>query len=116
MPRTIGAIGRESAFIDESGNHSNFERLQAFRRRQEADLMRIKSQSSLSRRPYQQHNEVDQAGDLLGAYEKEVKEPTVPWRNADGDTLDDFGVDAEIDLNDEADKPLQQVVGDWKVG
>ncbi|KAL8787535.1 MAG: hypothetical protein Q9213_002193 [Squamulea squamosa] len=77
--------------------------VQAFRERQQKDHMRfVNGDGSVTRRGFSQ---------LPNPIDDERSNDIGPgWKDSDGDRLDDFGVDEEIEYFDEDDLPLAEVL------
>ena len=91
-------------------------RLNAFHQRQELDLRRFDHGASItarSRRRYKDEEGYDGRDDSIinGSSEPDtdMEKKRRGWRDSEGDRLDDFGVDEDVELNDD-DIPLAQLL------
>lgn len=89
------------------------EEVEAFRRRQAEDLARTRPFSEIQRRKrfherYKQedHRDSDDERGPRPIYGDQSDEGEESWRNAEGERLQDFGVDEEAEFYDEDDVPL----------
>ncbi|MCJ1396970.1 Palmitoyltransferase [Xylographa trunciseda] len=98
---------------DSDGSHGG--QLDAFRRRQQEDLKRQQAiaSSAYRRKPFHQRYKA------LGTDEKNKQdrspnstalEGEEAWRNSEGDRLNDFGVDEDVEFYDEDDIPLAELL------
>lgn len=91
---------------------SSRDHLEAFRQRQQVDLQRFRKEPTptVRRRPfYQRHdntesNGKEQSPEFIST--DDIVQGEEAWRDGDGDRLDDFGVDENVDFFDEDDVPL----------
>jgi palmitoyltransferase len=93
------------------------EEIEAFNRRQRQDMERRSPESGLQRRRkfhkryaqvgHSEHDGVDSDDPFHDGASDEGEEA---WRNADGDRLQDFGVDEEVEFYDEDDIPLGELM------
>lgn len=98
MPQYVLPSEKDSVFIYGQDNTDPEEQKLAFRRRQQGDLERYIHGPSLAGRhrdPFTQ-TKPDQASP-----------GNLKWRDSDGETLEDFGVDEDID---EDDVPLAELL------
>ena len=110
MPRRIRTLDPSDAFTHEETSNSNEDVVQAFRKRQEEDLKRRHTGTTLNyrRRPFHerydthQHDATESNG--KGSPGEEA------WKNSEGDRLDDFGVDEDVEFYDEDNIPLAQLL------
>lgn len=91
------------------------ERLQAFRYRREQDQKRFQPEASFShrRKPFHQRYPAGESNSTDASDQSANLEPDVgeeAWRNSEGDRLDDFGVDEEVEFYDEDNMPLSQLL------
>lgn len=90
---------------------------EAFRRRQEEDLKRWNDGTAgfRQRQPFRtgyesaSHSEDEDECASDGLTASSVGREDV-WRNSEGETLGDFGVDEDTDLYDEEDMPLGELI------
>jgi len=103
------------AFIHQDSDGSNEGQLDAFRRRQQEDLRRYQDVEppAYRRKPFHQryktmgpHKE-DKQDRFLKTADLEGEEA---WRNSEGDRLNDFGVDEDVEFYDEDDIPLAELL------
>lgn len=91
---------------------SAHEKIQAFNRRQAEDIKRAKPGPEVQRRRrfhshFDQNNEDgSDPSDDSGHPEEDDNSGEEAWRNSEGERLQDFGVDEEIEFYDEEDIPL----------
>jgi palmitoyltransferase len=104
----------ENAFVYEMEDKSNEDTMQAFRKRQEADEVR-------RRRPFvervaEMQEEYGDGDEGSGEEEEKVKhgdgEGEEGWRNSEGERLQDFGVDEDVEFYDEQEDeiPLAELI------
>jgi palmitoyltransferase len=93
------------------------EDIQAFRRRQEADLQRFRQPSGaeIRQREIEKSTDLNEGGEyeLDEDYESEYEEGAdgqEGWTSSDGTRLRDFGVDEEAELLDDDDIPLGELL------
>ena len=111
MPRKIRPAGMEGAFLETLDGQADAERVQAFRSRQDADLARLGIAHGLSRRRNSRWDGGNVAHDSGDDCEPDSKTPlSGSWRNAEGDRLEDYGVDEDVDLEHEDDVPLGRLL------
>ncbi|KAL9599697.1 MAG: hypothetical protein Q9219_003685 [cf. Caloplaca sp. 3 TL-2023] len=109
MPRPIPKVDGSNPFLYQAGA-SGFD-VQAFRQRQRRDLLRYTADGpSVARQiPSEEANQDtgdDPAGQLQAASSRQyIRKSGLGWRNSDGDTLGDLGVDEEA----EEDMPLAKI-------
>ncbi|KAL9129815.1 MAG: hypothetical protein Q9217_001852 [Psora testacea] len=102
MPRRRFSYQDRTAFTRDLDGMTTQEQVVAFHRRQEEDLKRFDGGASSAIRPPvagRQGTESNQTRNLGGHV----------WRNPEGETLDNFGVDQDVDFYDEDDIPLGEL-------
>jgi len=114
MPRQT-IIANRQAFTYEDGSRSSREQLDAFRRRQEEDLKRYHQEEPVARRRpfHERYNDNNlEWPDNPKAFESknDVDGGEEAWRDSEGDRLDDFGVDEDIEFYDGDDVPLAKLL------
>jgi len=117
MPRSKFRRSDSPAFNRENEMASDQDRLDAFRQRQRQDLKRFdhEAPTKLHRRTYRAHRSDDPPTPVTIGYES--AEPPGPlndekgWRDSEGDRLDDFGVDEDVEFYDEDEVPLAELLG-----
>lgn len=95
---------------------SKGEQLESFRRRQQEDIKRfdMDSMQSIRQRPFKERyssgngSQETHTGDVSGGEGSSSGEEA--WRDSEGDRLDDFGVDEDIEFYDEDDVPLAEIL------
>lgn len=116
MPRSRLRPLNGPAFDHENGIESDRDRLDAFRQRQRQDMKRFdhKSPSIIHRPTYRPHrNHDNQAPEIVGsesAFSSGLLNDQNGWRDFEGDRLEDFGVDEEIEFYDEDEVPLAELL------
>lgn len=99
------------AFTHDKTYESDQARLQAFRERQEKDLIRRRVEpTAQKRRPFYQRFDDRQSGSRSGDATDEPHTGEEGWRDSDGSRLKDFGVDEDAEFYDEDDVPLAQLI------
>ena len=134
-PIDIPAGGAKGAFTIGGQYTSGADEIEAFRRRQQADIQRRAAPAAgfQRRRPFReryvkmQKQAGESEGGLVGQDEYEYEYDSVNddnehdgneeegdgeegWRDAEGDRLGDFGVDEEVEFYDEDDIPLSRLI------
>ncbi|MCJ1389333.1 Palmitoyltransferase [Xylographa bjoerkii] len=105
----------DNAFTHQDSGVSNKDHLDAFRQRQQEDLKRyqVVEPPAYRRKPFHQRykepesdktNKEDQCLNSLAMEGEEA------WRNSEGDRLNDFGVDEDVEFYDEDDVPLAELL------
>ena len=96
------------------GNQANFDDddIMAFRERQKRDLDRWQHDGQLRQRRKMPPRENDESYESDGEESRLASDPlrlvNRTWRNAEDETLADYGVDEEIDIDDEI--PLSELI------
>jgi palmitoyltransferase len=113
MPRLQRATDPQDPFVYDKAHLSDYEEIQAFKRRQEDDIQRRQTQSQVYRRkPFH----VRYANGSEG-----LSEDTKPddassesgeegWQDEGGNRLRDYGVDEDVEFYDEDDIPLAELI------
>lgn len=114
MPRQ-SAIANHQAFTYADDSRSGREQVDAFRRRQEKDLKRFHQEEPVvRRRPFHERYKDDDLdwheNPNLFDSNNNVDRGEEAWRDPEGDRLDDFGVDEDIEFYDEDDVPLAKLL------
>ena len=113
MPR-LSKYANDQAFIYQDYSRSNQEQIDAFRRRQEEDLKRFHSGPTTRRRPfherYKHYNQEERESTQAPSQDDGLGGGEEGWRDSEGDRLDDFGVDEDIEFYDEDDIPLARLL------
>lgn len=91
MPRPALNVDRLTGFMAGQDSMNPAEQIESFRRRQREDSKRYQNDSKLGRGP-ERAKILDENA----------------WRNSEGERLDDFGVDEEVDI-DEDNIPLNEL-------
>jgi len=104
MPRQRHPVLHDAAFTYDQQTTSEQERINSFRQRQQNDLKRVQNDSSHVIRQRRFRETYRPAGneDNSGGEES--------WRDSEGDRLDDFGVDEDVEFYDEDSIPLAQLL------
>ncbi len=116
MPRSKLRLVDSSAFIRSTTMESNQDRVDAFRQRQRQDMNRLshKSPSTVHGRTYRAHRSDDnEAPEAVGHELAESSALPINekgWRDSEGDRLDDFGVDEDVEFYDEDEVPLAELL------
>ena len=103
------------AFIHQDPEFSNRDQLEAFRRRQQEDLKRHQTVEprAYRRKPFHQRYK-ELASDKENKQDRSLRftatEGEEAWRNSEGDRLNDFGVDEDVEFYDEDDIPLAELL------
>ncbi|EGD89304.1 hypothetical protein H112_02924 [Trichophyton rubrum D6] len=98
------------------GQNFDYDEIEAFHKRQEADYLRQRAVSEVRRRkPF--HKRYIKKGDdgyLSNISNSEDEESSNSgeegWRNSEGERLKDFGVDEKVEFYDEDDIPLAELI------
>lgn len=102
----------DQGFTHEQGQVSSQDQLEAFRQRQHVDLQRFRKEPTpiVQRTPFHQrhdHTESNCDGQSQGFVSTdESVQGEEAWRDSEGDGLNDFGVDENVEFYDEDDLPL----------
>ena len=99
MPRQTWTAQATDGFMFSDTNSTIDQQIGAFRKRQQKDLKRFNVDSSEARRRLSNTQTRHDQQKLLGH----------EWRDADGERLDDFGVDDEVDFYED-DIPLREIM------
>ncbi|KKA17003.1 hypothetical protein T310_9371 [Rasamsonia emersonii CBS 393.64] len=88
------------------------EEIEAFNQRQREDMERRSGGFGLQRRRkfHERYAEQDAEGENSFQDDDTSNEGEEAWRNAEGDRLQDFGVDEEVEFYDEDDIPLAELM------
>ncbi|MCJ1437102.1 Palmitoyltransferase [Xylographa pallens] len=108
----------DDAFIHQDPDVSERDHLDAFRRRQQEDLKRHQAVESPAyrRKPFHQRYK-EPAMDKENTQDRSLpSEGEEAWRNSEGDRLNDFGVDEDVEFYDEDDIPLAELLSRRGVG
>ena len=110
-PRTTNG----QPFTYEEDSRSNREQLDSFRRRQEEDLKRFNhTEPLIRRRPFHERYKDDRQeqrdSPRLPDGDNTLDEGEEAWRNSEGDGLNDFGVDGDVEFYDEDNIPLAEML------
>ncbi|KAI5306383.1 Palmitoyltransferase [Ascosphaera pollenicola] len=89
-------------------------RMEAFRRRQQQDLLRRRIVPSNYDTGPRAPKTDDVLDDAYSGSEVSSEEDLEHWTNSEGERLRDFGVDEEVDLGDEDDIPLAKLMERWQ--
>ncbi len=114
IPR-LPKIANDQAFTYDDDSRSSHEQIDAFHRRQDEDLKRFQPvKPVIRRRPFhERYRDNDQEkhrnASFLGS-DHALNRGEEAWRNFEGDRLDDFGVDEDIEFYDEDDIPLAELL------
>ncbi|MCJ1283658.1 Palmitoyltransferase [Xylographa opegraphella] len=108
-------VSTDDAFVHQDPDVSSRDQLDAFRHRQQEDLRRRAAiePPAYRRQPFHQRyqeltlnqgNKQDRSPNFVSAEGEEA------WRNSEGDRLNDFGVDEDVEFYDEDDIPLAELL------
>lgn len=110
--------GSSEAFTFQNETMSNEDQIKRFRQRQEQDIGRIQAQVS-KRRPFRDRFKAANNGSEpihpLPTDREASDGGEEAWRNSEGERLDDFGVDEDVEFYDEDNIPLAQLLQKRKV-
>ncbi|MCJ1313049.1 Palmitoyltransferase [Agyrium rufum] len=96
-------------FLYDSPGHTNTDQLEAFQARQQYDLQRREGNEYHIQRREPFHQRYGKSN--LPVTEKPINQPgEEAWRNSEGDRLEDFGVDEDVEFYDEDDVPLAELI------
>ena len=114
MPRQP-KLPNNQAFTYENDSGSSREQIDAFRRRQEEDLRRFhRTEPVIRRRPFYERYKASDQEKYEDPKHQSKDSPfdggEEAWRDSEGDRLDDFGVDEDIEFYDEDDIPLAELL------
>ena len=103
------------AFLHHQEHISNHQQIEAFRRRQQLDLNRYRTETSLdSRNPSLESIEElsfrDNAVQTSDIDHETISLDQGSWRNNEGDRLNDFGVDEEAEFCDDDTVPIAHLL------
>lgn len=116
MPRRARPLDPKDAFTHGQYPTSNEEQVESFRQRQERDIARMQGPNSQVQRRRPFHDRYSHAEN------PEVMDPGTEsddglssegeegWRNSEGDRLQDFGVDEDVEFYDEDNIPLVELL------
>ena len=114
IPRSDNQLTRSRMNFDFNEDNTNQDRLAGFRRRQQEDLKRFdRGQSMAIRRQGYRRSEYEDDSQLNSIRaetgdDHKVKNLTKGWQDSNGDRLDDFGVDEDVEYDDEI--PLAELL------
>lgn len=112
MPRHRFQSSDRRVSFRELEMESDQDRLEAFRQRQQQDMKRFEDRSSITnhRRAYgadrEEHAQENADFESEEAYNR--ANGFTRWKDSDGDRLDDFGVDEDVEFHDEDEIPLAE--------
>lgn len=116
MPRPEHSVAKSRVFLGADEDVSDQDRLDAFRRRQQQDRKRFDREHYPIRRRhrYSEHEE-DYDGQANVRSPRSMGFHTIDsraqsWRDSEGDRLDDFGVDEDVECRDEDEMPLAELL------
>ena len=112
MPRKARSVDEAGAFVQDSGEQDDVERVRAFRGRQEADLLRFRSSAGIASRRRSSNEDDSRVASETG-HEEDHRAATprrMQWRNAGDDSLEDYGVDEAAEIYDKDDMPLSRLL------
>lgn len=109
MPRRTSRTVDGAAFTHHDDRESSEEWLRAFRIRQEEDLKRRQDDYQPHRRKPFHKRYTDETTDEEGD-ESANGLGEEAWRNHDGERLEDFGVEEDVEFYDEEDVPLAKLL------
>ncbi|DAA77842.1 TPA_exp: putative Palmitoyltransferase with autoacylation activity Pfa4 [Trichophyton benhamiae CBS 112371] len=98
------------------GQNFDYDEIEAFHKRQEADYLRQRAVSEVRRRKpfHKRYMKKGDDGHLSNISDSEDEELSNSgeegWRNSEGERLKDFGVDEEVEFYDEDDIPLAELI------
>ncbi|EFE38545.1 palmitoyltransferase with autoacylation activity Pfa4, putative [Trichophyton verrucosum HKI 0517] len=98
------------------GRNFDYDEVEAFHKRQEADYLRQRAVSEVRRRKpfHKRYIKKGDDGHLSNISDSEDEELSNSgeegWRNSEGERLKDFGVDEEVEFYDEDDIPLAELI------
>ena len=109
MPRKMPQSVVDAAFTHRGDEESNEEWQKAFRARQEEDLNRRQNNLQPHRRlPFHKRYADDATDDE--AEEGADSSGEEAWRNREGERLEDFGVEKDVEFYDEEEVPLGKLL------
>ena len=110
--------GSSEAFTFQNATISSADQIKQFRQRQEQDVGRLQAQAS-KRRPFHDRFMAANTGSEpihpLPTDGEASDSGEEAWRNSEGERLDDFGVDEDVEFYDEDNMPLAQLLQRRKV-
>jgi palmitoyltransferase len=119
MPRTQHHLDPNEAFTYPNRPLSNYDEIEAFRTRQQEDLLRRQNQSEIRlRKPFHRRQGSSPGPGLDYSNvedDKDVDESTSEsgeegWQDSGGNRLKDYGVDEVIEFYDEDDIPISELL------
>ncbi len=119
MPRTQHHLDPNEAFTYPNRPLSNYDEVQAFKMRQQEDLLRQQNQSEIRhRKPFhkRQASSPDPGLEYSNLeYDNDVDDSTSGsgeegWQDSGGNRLKDYGVDEMIEFYDEDDIPISELL------
>ena len=116
MPRRIRSLDAEDAFTYRDDIDSSHIDIQSFKRRQQEDYRRFKGNDiDLAKRKSFNERYNTLRPDSTTIYRKESNENPImqgeeAWENSEGERLEDFGVDQDVEFYDEDNVALSQLL------
>jgi len=116
MPRFQAQRDPSEAFTYQNRQLSDYDEIEAFKRRQEEDIRRQQNQMEIRhRKPFHEriNNHADLpgvGGDEGGDTESGSESGEEGWQDSGGNRLKDFGVEEEVEFYDEDDIPLSELL------
>lgn len=113
MPRTSRAHEATDAFDHEHAQLTNQEEIEAFRRRQQADLQRRTDRTIQRKKVFHRRFDSETYGSIDGDNPEEHEDTDSGeegWQDSGGNRLKDYGVDEDVEFYDEDEVPLAELL------
>jgi palmitoyltransferase len=117
MPRLQRGLDPSQAFVYQQTPLSDYEEVQAFKKRQAEDLRRRQGGSGIIRRKpfYDRHTETTESSQDVSdtdsqSHSGHSDSGEEGWRSPEGDRLRDYGVDEDAEFYDQDDIPLSELL------
>jgi palmitoyltransferase len=119
MPRLQRSTEPQNAFVYGKAHLSNYEEIEAFKKRQQDDIQRRQTQNGMYRRkPFHVRYSNSSAKLPAGTDEPDdaVESGEEGWQDYGGNRLRDYGVDEDVEFYDEDNVPLAELISRKRVG
>jgi palmitoyltransferase len=119
MPRMRHHLDPDEAFTYPNRPLSNYNEIEAFKVRQQEDLLRRQNQSQIRHRePFHKRQgssprpvvEYSNTGDDIDTRDSDSESGEEGWQDSGGNRLKDYGVDEAIEFYDEDDLPISELL------
>jgi len=113
MPRQQRTFDPNDAFLHQHSYLSDYDQIQAFKKRQQEDLQRREALNGFARRKpfYQRYSSAEDVYENESDHEQDdTGDGEEGWQDSGGNRLKDYGVDEDVEFYDEDDIPLAELI------